>query len=151
MMHLLFSFNGRTRRRDFWAGCCLAGALYGILLVVASAILRDAIDRHQLVREALADFVFLVGLVLLFWTNLALLTKRFHDRNKSWAWSLISLVPFLGTLWALIEAGCLDGTLGPNRFGPSPKGDGSSEPLNTRKSSLRWPAVKAEHNKSTQA
>lgn len=48
--------------------------------------------------------------------------KRYHDRDKSGAWVLIQLVPFVGPFWYVIEAGCLRGTVGPNRYGPDPLG-----------------------------
>jgi uncharacterized membrane protein YhaH (DUF805 family) len=37
---------------------------------------------------------------------------------------LITFVPIIGGLWTFVECGCLDGTPGSNRFGPSPKGFG---------------------------
>jgi uncharacterized membrane protein YhaH (DUF805 family) len=46
--------------------------------------------------------------------------KRFHDRDKSGWWLLISLVPLIGPLWLLVELGFLQGSEGANRFGPDP-------------------------------
>ncbi len=41
------------------------------------------------------------------------------------AWFLaIGLIPLIGAIWLFVELGILDGTQGPNRFGPSPKGIG---------------------------
>ena len=42
--------------------------------------------------------------------------KRWHDRDKSGWWMLITLVPIIGSSWLLIELGFLKGTPGPNRF-----------------------------------
>lgn len=56
------------------------------------------------------------------WVGLALQVKRWHDRDKSWFWILIGFIPVVGFFWILIECGFMDGTPGPNRFGPSPKG-----------------------------
>lgn len=39
---------------------------------------------------------------------------------------ILGLVLFVYAIWLLIELGFLDGTPGPNRFGPSPKGLGGS-------------------------
>jgi uncharacterized membrane protein YhaH (DUF805 family) len=47
--------------------------------------------------------------------------KRWHDRDKSAIWSLIALAPFIGSMWAFVECGFLEGTRGDNRFGPPPK------------------------------
>ena len=51
---------------------------------------------------------------------LALYAKRWHDRDKSGWWSLIGLVPFIGAIWILVELGILEGTRGPNQYGPDP-------------------------------
>jgi uncharacterized membrane protein YhaH (DUF805 family) len=61
-------------------------------------------------------------IVVMFWIGLALQIKRWHDRDKGAVWVLINLIPFIGGIWALVECGFMDGTMGPNRFGPSPKG-----------------------------
>jgi uncharacterized membrane protein YhaH (DUF805 family) len=63
----------------------------------------------------------IVGLLVI-WPSLAVSIKRWHDRNKSGWWVLISLVPFIGWLWALIETGALPGTIGPNEYGLDPLG-----------------------------
>ena len=44
--------------------------------------------------------------------------KRFHDRDKSGWWVLVTLIPIIGAIWILVELGFLKGTPGPNRFGP---------------------------------
>jgi uncharacterized membrane protein YhaH (DUF805 family) len=68
---------------------------------------------------AILEFVLLIPYV---WILLALQIKRWHDRDKSWVWIFISLIPLVGPIWALVECGFLDGTPGPNKYGPSPKG-----------------------------
>jgi len=43
--------------------------------------------------------------------------------HLNWALYGLSALITLGLgIWILIECGCLDGTQGPNRYGPSPKG-----------------------------
>jgi uncharacterized membrane protein YhaH (DUF805 family) len=61
------------------------------------------------------------------WIGLALEVKRWHDRDKSWLWIFIAFIPLVGPFWAFIECGFLDGTDGPNRFGPSPKAGGAPD------------------------
>ena len=81
---------------------------------------------------AICLFVVLLPLVLLYavdvWIGLALAVKRCHDRDKSGWFLLIGFIPIIGGVWLLVELGFLDGTQGPNRFGPSPKGLGGGEP-----------------------
>jgi uncharacterized membrane protein YhaH (DUF805 family) len=64
----------------------------------------------------------LLGLYSLavFIPNLAVAVRRMHDQDKSGWWILIGLVPFIGGIWLLILY-LIDGTRGPNRFGPDPK------------------------------
>ena len=52
--------------------------------------------------------------------NLAVAVRRLHDQDKSGWWILIGFVPLIGGIWLLILY-FIDGTPGPNRFGPDPK------------------------------
>lgn len=91
--------------------------------------------------------VLAVGLTLLV-AGLAVAAKRLHDRDKSAWWLLVFyLLPgvlagvgagvtlatgwwfgiglfgaaaFGISIWAIIELGCLRGTVGPNQYGPDP-------------------------------
>jgi len=64
--------------------------------------------------------MFLVTLLFLFF-SLALQTKRWHDRGKPGWWFLIGFIPVVG-VWGFIECGFLEGTVGPNKYGPDPLG-----------------------------
>ena len=62
----------------------------------------------------------LLGLALLglgLWLWLAVSVKRYHDRNKAGWWVLIALIPYIGTLWQVVELGFFAGNPGPNRYG----------------------------------
>ncbi len=101
---LFFSFGGRIGRQTFWIG-----ALSLLLLNVVIAIV-DVLAGTQ-------GLVLVLGYLVLLWPNLALTVKRWHDRDKSGWWNLISFIPLIGPLWALVETGFLPGTNSPNRFG----------------------------------
>ena len=65
------------------------------------------------------DFVWRFGLMCLVgYPLLAIHAKRWHDRNKSLWWQLISLIPIIGPIWVSIELGFLKGTKGINRYDP---------------------------------
>jgi len=121
IMHLLLSFQGRTRRLHWW----LAGISVGVVIGIVVSVLMPMSG----IREGAPNpiFMILLGIIYLvdIWIGLALGAKRCHDRDKS-AWWLVLFycVPVIGWIWALVELGFLDGTQGPNRFGPSPKGLG---------------------------
>jgi hypothetical protein len=55
--------------------------------------------------------------LLVFWRALALLVKRWHDRDKTGWWVLLNIVPLIGFVWTFIECGLMRGTVGPNRCG----------------------------------
>jgi len=131
--YLLFSFEGRINRKPFWLTLL---ALTVITMIVEYALFAlfgvsmvpqiDPNAAPDAVQAAIAantsKMLPIVGILslLLLWPNLALYTKRWHDRNKSGWWTLILIVPFIGALWILIECGFLCGTSGPNRFGQDP-------------------------------
>jgi len=127
LLHFLFSFEGRVRRRDFWLFFLFMIFCYGGLVWALSEHVYT-IDRTE---ESFGIFygmhvvrhnflVSLLGLAAL-WAKLAVTVKRWHDRDKSGWWILINLVPVIGWVWQVIECGFFDGSPGPNRFGPSPK------------------------------
>ena len=127
----LFSFQGRTTRADYWLSFLAVVAV----LVVAMLILVFAVERFDVSEGGITMLVILAYLICLL-PILAIGNKRCHDRDKSgwWylGWTVGGLIPYVGvliSLWALIELGFLDGTQGPNRYGPSPKGIGGGSKL----------------------
>jgi uncharacterized membrane protein YhaH (DUF805 family) len=113
----LFSFNGRIRRSTWWLYSIGLGVVVSVVYGVSMWLMGTG-NVLQYIGYALM----LVALVAEIWGGLALSVKRWHDRDKSWVWIFIAFVPFIGGLWLLIENGFLDGTQGPNKYGPSPKG-----------------------------
>jgi uncharacterized membrane protein YhaH (DUF805 family) len=122
LMQLLFSFDGRIRRSQWWLAhigfCVAASILLGLLAVAAGPVVyAGAVPR----LPPVLGFCDLVVGALGIWIGLALDVKRWHDRNKSGWFVLVGLIPIVGFFWILIELGFLDGTHGSNRFGASPK------------------------------
>jgi uncharacterized membrane protein YhaH (DUF805 family) len=134
MMQLLFSFNGRIRRTNYWLGAIGAGFGLAIIFFIIMAMVggvgilaAGASGGGESAGRAAGAGIGLIGIllfiayfVLAIWISLALQVKRWHDRDKSWVWIFVGMITF--GLWTLIECGFMDGTPGPNRFGPSPKG-----------------------------
>jgi uncharacterized membrane protein YhaH (DUF805 family) len=52
--------------------------------------------------------------------SIAVTVRRFHDQDKSGWFYLLGFIPYIGGI-VMIVFMCLDGTRGPNRFGPDPK------------------------------
>jgi uncharacterized membrane protein YhaH (DUF805 family) len=115
----LFGTSGRLRRMDYW----LLSIATNIVVAIASALLNVLLGQPPISQEISPGDVFSLASI---WISIALMVKRCHDRDKAWWWVLIFMIPIVGWIWGLIELGFLDGTQGPNRFGPSPKGIGGS-------------------------
>jgi uncharacterized membrane protein YhaH (DUF805 family) len=112
LMWLLFSFRGRIPRRFYWGATLGATAVFFAVIVGFSVVLGD--------EHPVTPFVILPLYVLVVWIGLAVEVKRWHDLNKPGWWCLIRIIPLVGPVWVLVEAGCLRGTEGPNNFGPDP-------------------------------
>ncbi|MGA9658128.1 MAG: DUF805 domain-containing protein [Asticcacaulis sp.] len=124
---MLFTANGRIRRSEYW--------LWAILSMIALTIVFYILMMVLGVGKTMAEtgtvpatlwILYIIYLVPVMWIGICLQVKRWHDRNKSGWMCLIGLIPIVGGIWAFIEVGCLDGTQGPNKYGPSPKGIGSA-------------------------
>ena len=103
-----FSYTGRLKPFDYW----VKGFAPGILLGLLAMRLEASLNAHGL--------LFLLFVLFSLWPGSALLVKRWHDRNRSGWFYFVLLIPVVGLVWTLVEAGCLRGTIGDNRFGPDP-------------------------------
>jgi uncharacterized membrane protein YhaH (DUF805 family) len=101
-----FTFNGRIDRGTYWII-----SIIGIVVVFACLFMLGS--QVSGLAQVIAGVIALVC----YWMMLAANVKRWHDRDKSGAWIFISLVPFIGGIWAFIETGLMPGTVGKNSFG----------------------------------
>jgi len=122
IMHLLTSYQGRIRRMHFWLGLLGVGVVFGVLYSILASMSGMASGSPNGLILALMGVLYLVYLYV--WA--AIMVKRAHDRDKTGWFVLIILIPLIGAIWILIELGFLDGTQGPNKYGPSPKGIGDA-------------------------
>jgi uncharacterized membrane protein YhaH (DUF805 family) len=134
-----FSFEGRLRRQDFWI-CTIVlcvvmfivqmilGMVFGASLMASSAIDPNDPAAAAALAGQMGPLFGMLGICFLIslWPSLAIVIKRHHDRNQSGWFTLILLIPLVGFFWWLINLGILDGTPGPNQYGPSPKGLGEA-------------------------
>jgi uncharacterized membrane protein YhaH (DUF805 family) len=109
---LMFSWSGRIGRAQYWMG-------YGIQLamIVFGYICLLYGEQYQNILALIAAIVVFLPAI---WVGLAVMAKRYHDRDKSAWWILIGLIPIVGGIWQLIELGLLKGTEGSNDYGPDP-------------------------------
>jgi uncharacterized membrane protein YhaH (DUF805 family) len=122
LVRLLFFYDGRINRAQFWLGflisvaCILVSSLgfmptYNILHTPGPA------GHHALpATELLAVFGIAVGVIVFF----AVCSKRWHDLGRSGGWSALVLVPIpLVPPVIVLHLGMTRGKAGANRYGPS--------------------------------
>lgn len=132
---LLFGFDGRIARTQYWLSYPIIGVM-NLLTLMLFALLGWLLSGY------IAIGVAIIASILIFNASLAVAVKRLHDRGKSGWWLLLyyaapvllhlsggwlesnvivfELAASALVLWAIIELGCLRGTAGPNSYGPDP-------------------------------
>jgi len=122
-------FSGRARRLEFWSFLLFVWVVSAVLLwlsmgPVSRFVAGDYPDYllqyyATTSREPWATIaaIFSAAMVI---PGIAVMVRRLHDIDRSGWWSLIGLT-VVGSLILFVFA-LLDGTRGPNRFGPDPKG-----------------------------
>ncbi|QPC90047.1 DUF805 domain-containing protein [Mesorhizobium sp. INR15] len=117
-----FNFNGRARRKEFWAfWLCLNLVLvvllgFGILVNLAISGFGINADRTSIGFLPAAIFIFVFGLP---W--IALTVRRLHDVGLSGWFVLLCFTPAFGAV-ALLVLGLVQSQVGENQWGPVPAG-----------------------------
>lgn len=124
-MELFLSMNGRIGRGKFWLGLLGLFVAYIVLAIILGFSGLMSVDPATGMPMGAGYWIgTLIMVAVTIWPSICIYGKRFHDRDKSAWWMLIGLVPFIGAIWLLVECGLLQGTDGPNRFGPDPLAEG---------------------------
>ncbi|MEO1158896.1 MAG: DUF805 domain-containing protein [Pseudomonadota bacterium] len=123
-MELFLSMNGRIGRGKFWIGILALMVAAFVLSFLLGMIGLMSVDETGMPAGAGYWIGLLILMAVTIWPSICIYGKRFHDRDKSAWWMLIGLVPIVGGIWLLVECGLLQGTEGPNRFGPDPVAEG---------------------------
>jgi len=113
-------FSGRSRRKEFWMFY-----LGVIIAAVIIAIVENILGIAGSVGDVTGPLTLLFALGI-FIPSLAVQVRRWHDQDKSGWFVLVGLIPLIGGLINLVFM-MLEGTKGPNRFGPDPKASGDEE------------------------
>ena len=119
-----FDFSGRSRRKEYWMY-----VIFYIVVAIVAGILDTALGlggsttSYSEVTEGGASVGFNSrgGILASIWAlgnlipMIALAVRRMHDNDKSGWWILVPIYNII-VIWFM------EGTRGPNRFGPDPKG-----------------------------
>jgi uncharacterized membrane protein YhaH (DUF805 family) len=124
------TFSGRARRREYWGFLLLLTIVATLLTLWLFAALgwqsaAGTPEEFEAMVSAGGPAMWALGALSIFYLftiipSLAVSVRRLHDSDKSGWWLLLNLVP-AGALVLFIFY-LLDGTSGPNRHGPDPKG-----------------------------
>ena len=117
-------FQGRSRRKEYWMFLLAVIILYTVFMV---PLMLGGFSTAMAGQQSTPGPLYVVGfgvmgiLVLaLLVPSIAVQVRRFHDQDRSGWMVLIGLIPYVGGIIVLVFM-CLEGTRGPNRFGPDPK------------------------------
>ena len=119
-------FGGRARRREFWSWVLFVMIALFVLMYL-DAVLHLGGSATGYASGNSFGFSLSGGLLTAlfalatFIPGIAVSARRLHDVGKSGWFLLFNLIPLFG--WAyLIYLYVQPGTVGPNEFGPDPKG-----------------------------
>ena len=119
-------FSGRSQRKEYWMFVLfqIIVAMVPYLFIIAGAPRFDQATGQPGGSPGALFYLavlFLLGFGLVtIIPGLAVQVRRLHDTDRSGWWWWIQFVPLVGSIILLVFM-CLDGTPGPNRFGPDPK------------------------------
>lgn len=123
-----FDFSGRSRRKEYWMFFLLFVIVYAVAFALMFAGgysmtpgLATTAPPAEMGGMTMLGFGILAIFVLAsIIPAIAVQIRRFHDQDRSGWFVLLNFIPYLGSLVVLVFM-CLEGTRGPNRFGPDPK------------------------------
>lgn len=97
LVSLLFSFNGRIKRSQYWLGTIAVNVInWMVFFVVTSAnfaAVQSKDPSAQLSGLLSQSALTLPVSLAVTWAALAIQVKRFHDRGQSGWWTLLPLAP----------------------------------------------------------
>jgi uncharacterized membrane protein YhaH (DUF805 family) len=120
------AFKGRAPRSEYWWYSLFTMLVYALACVplVVIAANQQAAGQRPEDSSAFVVFAGLLGLcfLALLLPTLSVSVRRLHDLDWRGWWYLTLLVPYLGSLAALVMliGFCFRGTAGGNRFGEDP-------------------------------
>lgn len=131
MLAGFWGLSGRINRAQWWLVQVVVIVL--TFLIITMGVGDQLSEGSPSLGSSLALLaISLASLVI----NICSTVKRFHDRDKSGWWFLLSFVPLIGGLWVFIECGFCSGDDAPNRFGEPPGAAARAAALDQEVSSM---------------
>ena len=108
MPELLFSYEGRIGVRQFWLGLLTGLAsvfalatIVGLAIGIGSVLFGVSVENQRMLT--LGGAMLITGYAV--YVQLAVTVKRCHDQGRSGWWCLLTLVPFIGLAWLVLDLG----------------------------------------------
>ena len=121
-------FSGRSRRKEFWTWYLFVMIMYFVLMYLDTALGLGGTATGYAeggsvgfnMTGGLLTILFMLAVLI---PNIAVAVRRMHDIGKSGWMVLIGIIPLIGWIY-VIYCYVQPGTVGPNQYGPDPKGGG---------------------------
>jgi uncharacterized membrane protein YhaH (DUF805 family) len=108
LLSLLFSFNGRINRGQYWLGTIGVNLVNWVVMMAlagAAAVPAGSNPAAALAAASSQMAVVFPLSIAVAWIAMALQVKRFHDRGQSGWWSLLPMAPIvlmIGNVFAAV-------------------------------------------------
>jgi len=116
LQEILFSANGRIRRKDYAIGTLIVLAIIVVTSSLSEMLGANTKDGSENIASTL---ILMAGLLPSMYISICLSIKRFHDIGKSGWFVLTTLIPIIGVIVALILYFKV-GNAGANAYGEDP-------------------------------
>lgn len=108
LLSLLFSFNGRIKRSQYWLGTIAVNVVNWMVVFMSTSANFAAAQAKdpaaQLSALASNSALMLPVSLAVTWAALAIQVKRFHDRGQSGWWTLLPLAPIVFMIMNVVTA-----------------------------------------------
>lgn len=108
LVGLLFSFNGRIGRGQYWLGSIGLNIVYFMFVFASNAVVGPVPMKADPSALLVSSLLLLVTSAVATWSGLAIQVKRFHDRGQSGWLAALPLLPIALIVWTLLD-GILNG------------------------------------------
>ena len=117
-------FKGRSGRKEYWSWFLFVMIALFVLMYLDTVLglggtATGYAEGGSVGFNMTGGVLTIIFAIVMFIPGLAVAVRRAHDQDKS-GWFL--LIPFYNVIMMFIE-----GTRGPNRYGPDPKGAGDAK------------------------
>ena len=115
LKYLYLSPQGRINRQRYW----IAGILLSLAMIPA-IILFSILTNIGSLLAIIGILIYIAAIIAVIVADIMLYIKRAHDRNHTGWYILLTMIPFIGIIWA-IELAFFKGTEGTNQYGEDPR------------------------------